>query len=119
MNISRKFDKVTIEPAELPDLTPLDFFWRGHATNRAYVKSQNCIPLIYYYLKVYGEDFEPLHILFYTKYLKTWYLIKYKLFVYQGQKVHLFRPSPSLLAEAQPRLENSREQRALFGSGAH
>jgi hypothetical protein len=103
MNISRKFDKVTIEPAELPDLTPLDFFWRGHATNRAYVKSQNCIQLLYYYLK----------------YLKTWYLIKYKLFVYQGQKVHLFRPSPSLLAEAQPRLENRREQRALFGSGPH
>jgi hypothetical protein len=67
MNISRKFDKVTIEPAELPDLTPLDFFWRGHATNRAYVKSQNCIPLIYYYLKVYREDFEPLHILFLYK----------------------------------------------------
>jgi hypothetical protein len=28
--------------------------------------------------------------------------------------VHLFRPSPSLLAEAQPRLENRREQRVLF-----
>ncbi|KAH0809512.1 hypothetical protein GEV33_013279 [Tenebrio molitor] len=29
----------------------------------------------------------------------------------RSQKVHLFRPSPSLLAEAQPRLENRREQR--------
>jgi hypothetical protein len=34
--------------------------------------------------------------------------------VYQGQKVHLFRPSLSFLAEAQPRLENRREQKALF-----
>jgi hypothetical protein len=31
--------------------------------------------------------------------------------VYQGQKVHLFRPSLSFLAEAQPRLENRRGQR--------
>jgi hypothetical protein len=28
--------------------------------------------------------------------------------VYQGQKVHLFRSSPSFLAEAQPRLTNRR-----------
>jgi hypothetical protein len=35
--------------------------------------------------------------------------------VYQGQKVHLF--CPSFLAEAQPRLENKRGQKALFGRG--
>jgi hypothetical protein len=39
--------------------------------------------------------------------------------VYQGQKVHLFRPSLGFLAEAQPRLENRRGQKALFGGGAH
>jgi hypothetical protein len=32
--------------------------------------------------------------------------------VYQGQKVHLFRPSLSFLAEAQPRLQNRRGQKA-------
>jgi hypothetical protein len=32
--------------------------------------------------------------------------------VYQGQKVHLFRPSLSFLAEAQQRLENRRGQKA-------
>jgi hypothetical protein len=31
--------------------------------------------------------------------------------MYQGQKVHLFRPCLSFLAEAQPRLENRRGQR--------
>jgi hypothetical protein len=31
--------------------------------------------------------------------------------VYQDQKVHLFRPSLSFLAEAQPRLENRRGQK--------
>jgi hypothetical protein len=31
-----------------------------------------------------------------------------ELFVYQAQKVHLFRPSSSFLAEAQPRLETRR-----------
>jgi hypothetical protein len=30
--------------------------------------------------------------------------------VYQGQKVHLFRPSLGFLAEARPRLENRRKQ---------
>jgi hypothetical protein len=39
--------------------------------------------------------------------------------VYQGQKVHLFCPSLSFLAEAQPRLENRQRQKALFGRGAH
>jgi hypothetical protein len=29
--------------------------------------------------------------------------------------VHLFRPSVSFLAEAQPRLDNRRGQKALFG----
>jgi hypothetical protein len=38
--------------------------------------------------------------------------------VYQGQKVHLFRPRLSFLAEAQPRLDNRRGQKALFGRGA-
>jgi hypothetical protein len=33
--------------------------------------------------------------------------------VYQDQKVHLFRPSLSFLAEAQPRLQNRRGQKAL------
>jgi hypothetical protein len=32
--------------------------------------------------------------------------------VYQGQKLHFFPPSLSFLAEAQPRLENRREQNA-------
>jgi hypothetical protein len=36
------------------------------------------------------------------------------LFMYQCQKVHLFRPSLSFLAEAQPRLENRRGQKAPF-----
>jgi hypothetical protein len=31
---------------------------------------------------------------------------------YQGQKVHLFHPSVNFLAEAQPRLENNRRQKA-------
>jgi hypothetical protein len=31
--------------------------------------------------------------------------------VYQGQKVHLFRPSLSFLAEAQPRLKTSEDKR--------
>jgi hypothetical protein len=31
--------------------------------------------------------------------------------VYQSQKVHLFRPNLSFLAEAQPRLENRRGQK--------
>jgi hypothetical protein len=35
--------------------------------------------------------------------------------VHQAQKVHLFRLSLSFLAEAQPRLENSRGQKALVG----
>jgi hypothetical protein len=39
--------------------------------------------------------------------------------VYQGQKVYLFRSSLSFVAEAQPRLENRRGQKALFGRGAH
>jgi hypothetical protein len=34
--------------------------------------------------------------------------------MYQCQKVHLFRPSLSFLAEAQPRLENRRGQKAPF-----
>jgi hypothetical protein len=34
--------------------------------------------------------------------------------VYQGQKGHLFRPSLSFLAKAQPRLENRRGQKALL-----
>jgi hypothetical protein len=33
--------------------------------------------------------------------------------------MHLFRPSLSFLAEAQPRLENRRGQKAPFGRGAH
>jgi hypothetical protein len=39
--------------------------------------------------------------------------------MYQGQKVHLFRPCLSFLAEAQPRVENGRGQNAFFGRGAH
>jgi hypothetical protein len=39
--------------------------------------------------------------------------------MYQGQKVHIFRPSLEFLAEAQPRFENRRGQKALFGRGAH
>jgi hypothetical protein len=39
--------------------------------------------------------------------------------VYQGQKVHLFRASLSFLAEAQPRLKNRREEKVVFGRGAH
>jgi hypothetical protein len=34
------------------------------------------------------------------------------------QKVHLFRPSLSFLVEAEPRLENRRGQKTLFGRGA-
>jgi hypothetical protein len=37
-----------------------------------------------------------------------------QIFMYQCQKVHLFRPSLSFLAEAQPRLENRRGQKAPF-----
>jgi hypothetical protein len=33
--------------------------------------------------------------------------------------VHLFRPSLGFLVEAQPRVENRRGQKALFGRGAH
>jgi hypothetical protein len=33
--------------------------------------------------------------------------------------VHLFRTSLGFLVEAQPRLENRRGQKALFGQGAH
>jgi hypothetical protein len=33
--------------------------------------------------------------------------------------VHLFRPSLGFLVEAEPRLENRRGQKALFGRGAH
>jgi hypothetical protein len=33
--------------------------------------------------------------------------------------VHLFRPSLGFLVEAQPRLENRRGQKALFGRGVH
>jgi hypothetical protein len=36
-----------------------------------------------------------------------------------AKKVHLFRPSLDFLVEAQPRLENRRGQKALFGRGAH
>jgi hypothetical protein len=36
-------------------------------------------------------------------------------FVYQGQKVHLFRPSPSSL---QQRLENTQGEKARFGRSA-
>jgi hypothetical protein len=39
--------------------------------------------------------------------------------MYQDQKVQLFRPSLSFLAEALPRLENRRGQNVLFGKGAH
>jgi hypothetical protein len=39
--------------------------------------------------------------------------------VYQGQKVHHFRPSLSFRAEAQSRLENRPGQKALFDRGAH
>jgi hypothetical protein len=34
--------------------------------------------------------------------------------VYQGQKVYLFRPSMGFLAEAQPRLPNSRGQKQFL-----
>jgi hypothetical protein len=37
----------------------------------------------------------------------------------KAQKVHLFRPSLGFLAEADPRLENRRGQKVLFGRGAH
>jgi hypothetical protein len=37
----------------------------------------------------------------------------------KAQKVHLFRPSLGFLVEAQPRLENRRGQKALFGRGVH
>jgi hypothetical protein len=33
--------------------------------------------------------------------------------------VHLFGPSMGFLVEAQPKLENRREQKSLFGPGAH
>jgi hypothetical protein len=33
--------------------------------------------------------------------------------------VHLFRPTLGFLVEAEPRLENRRGQKALFGRGAH
>jgi hypothetical protein len=36
--------------------------------------------------------------------------------VYQGQKVHLFHPSLSFLAEAQPRFENRPGQKTLLGT---
>jgi hypothetical protein len=39
--------------------------------------------------------------------------------VYQGQKVHLFSPSLTFQPEAQQGLKNRREQKALFGRGAH
>jgi hypothetical protein len=39
--------------------------------------------------------------------------------VCQGQKVHLFRPSLSLLAEAQPRLKTRQGQKTLFDRCAH
>jgi hypothetical protein len=39
--------------------------------------------------------------------------------VYQGQKVHIFLAGLSVLAEAQPRFENRRDQKVLFGRGAH
>jgi hypothetical protein len=37
----------------------------------------------------------------------------------KAQKVQHFRPSLGFLVEAQPRLENRREQKALFDRGAH
>jgi hypothetical protein len=37
----------------------------------------------------------------------------------KAQKVHLFRPSLGFLAEAQPRLNKRRGQKALFGRCAH
>jgi hypothetical protein len=37
----------------------------------------------------------------------------------KAQKVYLFRPSLGFLVEAEPRLENRRGQKALFGRGAH
>jgi hypothetical protein len=37
----------------------------------------------------------------------------------KAQKVHLFRPSLDFLVEAEPRLENRRGQKVLFGRGAH
>jgi hypothetical protein len=39
------------------------------------------------------------------------------LFVHQGHKVHLLRPS--FLIEAQLRFENRQGQKALFARGAH
>jgi hypothetical protein len=35
------------------------------------------------------------------------------------QKVHLFGPSMGILVEAEPKPENRREQKSLFGPGAH
>jgi hypothetical protein len=35
--------------------------------------------------------------------------------MYQGQKLHLFSPSLSFLAEAQPRLETRQGQKVLLG----
>jgi hypothetical protein len=37
------------------------------------------------------------------------------LFMYLGQKVHLFRPSVSFLAEAQPRFETGKDERHFLG----
>jgi hypothetical protein len=37
----------------------------------------------------------------------------------KAQKVHFFRPSLGFLFEAEPRLENKRWQKALFGRSAH
>jgi hypothetical protein len=37
----------------------------------------------------------------------------------KAQKVLFVRPSLGFLVEAQPRLENMRGQKALFGRGAH
>jgi hypothetical protein len=40
-----------------------------------------------------------------------------ELFVHQGQKVHLFCSNLNYVAEAQPRLDNRRGQKALFDRG--
>jgi hypothetical protein len=37
----------------------------------------------------------------------------------KAQKVHLFRPGQGFLVEAEPRHENRRGQKALFGRDAH
>jgi hypothetical protein len=41
-------------------------------------------------------------------------LAKKWLFVYHGQRVHVFRPSLSFLAEAQPRLEKQARTKGTF-----